>query len=310
MEIIASIVLFLILMAAIVLFGHRRYSKPAQIYEQLGIPLITGMPSERAAEKGKRTANMVGRIGGMIPSSPQSLAANRDLLVHAGYRSDNAPLIFSGLRIVAALCLIAVGFMMQSHLSPNPALRIIFLVGCGGVGYIAPSFVLGKKIKKRQLDLRLSLPDALDLMVIAVEAGLGMDQAISYVAKEMTGVHQALSEEFRLMGLEMRAGKRRTDALNMMALRTGEPDIRKLVSVLTQTDRFGTSMAGALKTHSEHMRIERRQNAEEKAAKIGVKLVFPIFFCIMPSMLLVSVGPGILGIFKHLFPMMHQFANQ
>lgn len=310
MEIIASIFLFCILMAVIVIFGHRRYSKPAQIYEQLGIPLVTDISTARAAAKSKRAADMVVRLGGMIPSSPRSLAASRELLIHAGFRSDNAALIFSGLRIVGAMGMLAFGFLIQDKLGPNPALRMVFMIGFGGMGYIAPSFVLGKKIKKRQLLLRLALPDALDLMVIAVEAGLGMDQAINYVAKEITEVHPDLSEEFRLMGLEMRAGKRRSEALNQMSVRTGEDQIRKLVSVLTQTDRFGTSMAAALKTHSEHMRIERRQQAEEKAAKIGVKLVFPIFFFIMPSMLVVSVGPGVLGIFKHLFPMMHQFANQ
>lgn len=310
MEIVASIFLFCVLMGAIVLFGHRRYSKPAQIYEQLGIPLITSMSTDRAAAKNKRAADIVGRLGAMIPSSPTSQAATKELLIHAGYRSDNAALIFSGLRIVGAMGMLAFGFVMQEHLGSNPALRLIFMIGFTGMGYIAPSFVLGKKIKARQLRLRLSLPDALDLMVIAVEAGLGMDQAINYVAREITEVHPDLSEEFRLMGLEMRAGKRRADAMGHMATRTGEEQIRKLVSVLTQTDRFGTSMAAALKTHSEHMRIERRQLAEEKAAKIGVKLVFPIFFFIMPSMLVVSVGPGVLGIFKHLFPMMHQFANQ
>jgi tight adherence protein C len=309
MEIIASIFLFCILMGAIVVFGHRRYSKPAQIYEQLGVPLITGIAADRAAAKGQRAADIVSRIGAMIPSSPRALAASRDQLIHAGYRSENAPLIFSGLRIVGAMGMLAFGFAMQDHLGPSPAIRIILMIGFGGMGYVAPSFVLGKKIKKRQLRLRLALPDALDLMVIAVEAGLGMDQAITYVAKEITEVHPDLSEEFRLMGLEMRAGKRRADAMNQMAVRTGEDYIRKLVSVLTQTDRFGTSMAGALKTHSEHMRIERRQQAEEKAAKIGVKLVFPIFFFIMPSMLLVSVGPGIIGIYKHLLPMMHQFSQ-
>jgi tight adherence protein C len=309
MEIIVSIFLFCILMGAIVVFGHRRYSKPAQIYEQLGIPLNMSISADRSATKDTRAADFVGRIGAMIPSSPQALAATREELIHAGYRSDNAALIFSGLRIVGAMGMLAFGFVMQDHLGPNPVLRIVLTIGFGGMGYIGPSFVLGKKIKARQRRLRLSLPDALDLMVIAVEAGLGMDQAINYVAKEITQVHPDLSEEFRLMGLEMRAGKRRADALNQMATRTGEPEIRKLVSVLTQTDRFGTSMAAALKTHSEHMRIERRQQAEEKAAKIGVKLVFPIFFFIMPSMLLVSVGPGILGIYKHLLPMMHQFAQ-
>jgi tight adherence protein C len=185
----------------------------------------------------------------------------------------------------------------------------MLMVGGGGIGYILPGFILDKKISKRQKILRLSLPDAIDLMVISVEAGLGMDQAINYVGKELHVAHPVLSDELSLMSLETRAGIRRTEALHNLADRTGETEIRKLVSVLTQTDRFGTSMANALRTHSEYMRIERRQQAEERAAKIGVKLVFPIFFFILPSMLLVTVGPGMLGLFKHLFPMMQEFAK-
>ena len=154
--------------------------------------------------------------------------------------------------------------------------------------------------------VRLSLPDALDLLVVSVEAGLGLDQAIQHVARELQVSHPQLSEEMSLVTLEMRAGKRRSDALRNFAERTGEPEIQKLVAILIQNDRFGTSMGESLRTHSDFMRTRRRQEAEERAGKVGVKLVFPIFFFILPSMLIVAAGPGILQIFKYLFPMMKQ----
>jgi tight adherence protein C len=142
--------------------------------------------------------------------------------------------------------------------------------------------------------------------VVSVEAGLGLDQAIQHVARELQVSHPELSEELSLVTLEMRAGKRRADALRNLADRTGEPEIKKLIAILVQNDRFGTSMGESLRTHSDYMRTQRRQEAEERAGKVGVKLVFPIFFFILPSMLIVAAGPGILQIFKDLFPMMRQ----
>jgi tight adherence protein C len=150
----------------------------------------------------------------------------------------------------------------------------------------------------------MSLPDALDLMVVSVEAGLGLDQAIQYVAKELITTHPDVAQEFQLVNLEIRAGKRRVEALRNLAERTGESELRKLVAILIQTERFGTSIADSLRTHSDFMRVRRRQEAEERANKVGVKLVFPIFFFILPSMLVVSAGPGLLQVFKYLFPLM------
>jgi tight adherence protein C len=139
-----------------------------------------------------------------------------------------------------------------------------------------------------------------------MEAGLALDQATVNVARELEITHPEICEEFNLVSLEMRAGKRRVDALKNLAARTGEPEIRKLVATLVQADRFGASIADSLRTHSDFMRVRRRQDAEERAAKIGVKLVFPIFFFILPSMLVVAAGPGLLQLFKNLFPMMRQ----
>jgi len=177
-------------------------------------------------------------------------------------------------------------------------------VGAGLIGYFLPSIILDSRISKRHETLRLSLPDLLDLMVVSVEAGLALDQAIQYVSKELVNAHPDLCQEFQIVTLEIRAGSRRIDALRHLAERTGEPELRKLVAVLIQTDRFGTSIADSLRTHSDFMRVRRRQDAEERAGKVGVKLVFPIFFLILPSMLVVAAGPGLLQVFKYLFPMM------
>jgi tight adherence protein C len=298
-------------MTAILLFGYIRYSKPASYLEhQIGIPVISSMTETlMSPKKSTGATDAIKVLGSIIPASPQDLIAVKRDLVMAGYRSENSAAVFNGIRILSALVLLAIAFIVKDKLTANPVLRIMLMVGGGGIGYMAPGFILDSKINRRQKILRLSLPDAIDLMVISVEAGLGMDQAISYVGKELHIAHPELSNELGLMSLEVRAGIRRTEALHNLADRTGESEIRKLVSVLTQTDRFGTSMANALRTHSEYMRIERRQQAEERAAKIGVKLVFPIFFFILPSMLLVTVGPGMLGLFKHLFPMMQDFAK-
>jgi len=144
------------------------------------------------------------------------------------------------------------------------------------------------------------LPDALDLLVVCVEAGQGIDQAIRVVSRELQQTHRDLSEELALASLEMRAGTTRAEALTHMAERTGESEMTKLVSVLVQTDRFGTSVGEALRTHADYLRVRRQQDAEERAGKVGVKLIFPIFFGIMPSIMIVSAGPGMLLLFRQL----------
>ena len=150
-----------------------------------------------------------------------------------------------------------------------------------------------------------ALPNALDLLVVCVESGLGLDQAIMQVSREMQTGYGELASEFAITNLEMRHGTRRADALRNLGERTGVDDVKKLVGTLIQADRFGTSIAQTLRTHSDFMRLQARQRAEEKAAKIGIKLVFPIFFCILPSLFVVTVGPVIVTIFTKLIPMMN-----
>jgi tight adherence protein C len=159
--------------------------------------------------------------------------------------------------------------------------------------------------RRRQKQLRRGLPNALDLLVVCVESGLGLDQAIVQVAKELEHGHPEISEEFALVNLELKAGKRRVEALRNLADRTAVADLKKLVAVLIQADRFGTGVAQSLRAHADYMRVQARQQAEEKAAKLGVKLVFPIFFCILPSLFVVTVGPVVMRIMRELIPMMN-----
>ena len=159
--------------------------------------------------------------------------------------------------------------------------------------------------KRRQKQIQRGLANSLDLMVVCVESGLGLDQAIMQVAKELEHAHPEISEELAIVNLELKAGKRRVEALRNLADRTAVDDLKKLVAVLIQADRFGTGVAQSLRAHSDYMRVQARQVAEEKAAKLGVKLVFPIFFCILPSLFVVTVGPVVMKIMRELIPMMN-----
>ncbi len=298
---------FLMLMVLLSWVGYRIFYKPGKFLKQLGSPVITDEKerlSDVSEPEGSTLVTILHQIGSRMPSSEAESATLRTDLIRAGFRSENAAPVFYGIRILTTLAMLIFSLMMDARMPPNPMMKVALLgMGCCA-GWILPKFFLEKKVKARMEIMRLSLPDALDLLVVSVEAGLGLDQAIQHVAHELRVSHPQLSEEMSLVTLEMRAGKRRSDALRNFAERTGEPEVRKLVAILIQNDRFGTSMAESLRNHSDFMRNRRRQEAEERAGKVGVKLVFPIFFFILPSMLIVAAGPGILQIFKYLFPMM------
>jgi tight adherence protein C len=173
------------------------------------------------------------------------------------------------------------------------------------VGFFGPNEYVRRAAGRRQHEIAKGLPNALDLLVVCVESGLGLDQAILQVSKELEHAHPEISEEFGMVNLELKAGKRRVEALRNLAERTGVDDLKKLVAVLIQADRFGTGVAQSLRAHADFMRVQARQVAEEKAAKLGVKLVFPIFFCILPSLFVVTVGPVVVKIMRELLPMMN-----
>ncbi len=309
LPVVVCFCLFAMLMLSGVWLGYRVYYRPARLLRQLGTPVISDDTRRRAldehAENEPSTlVSVLHQIGSRVPSSEAEQATLKTNLIQAGFRSENAAAVFYGVRILTTLMMLIVSLMLEASMPSNPAMKMA-LMGFGCMtGWILPRMFLERKVKKRMETVRLSLPDALDLLVVSIEAGLGLDQAIQHVARELMVSHPQLSEELSLVTLEMRAGKRRSEALRNLADRTGEPEIRKLGAILIQNDRFGTSMGESLRTHSDFLRTRRRQDAEERAGKVGVKLVFPIFFFILPSMLIVAAGPGILQIFKYLFPMM------
>ena len=177
----------------------------------------------------------------------------------------------------------------------------VFLTAAA-LGYLIPDILLRWAIRRRQQRLRLALPDALDLLVICVESGLGLDQAMLRVAQELRVAHRDLSQEFQLVNLEMRVGRTRLEALRDLSMRTGIDDIKALVAMLVQTDRFGTSVAQSLRVHSDDLRTRRRQRAEEMAAKTPVKLVPALVFFIFPALIIVILGPAVITL-------LHQFVN-
>jgi len=235
----------------------------------------------------------------VMPSKEWELSNTSKRLVHAGYRSSSAVKDFYAIKVVLAillpvLVLIAVQWMPELSRS-----KILFgLLFSAGAGLMLPSMILERLVKTRTNILRRSFPDALDLLVVCVEAGLGLTAALQRVADELYVSHPELSEELALIGVEVRAGVSRVQALRNMAERTGLDDIRGMVALLDQSVRFGTSIADTLRVYSEEFRDKRMQQAEETAAKIGTKLIFPLTFCMWPSFFLVAIGPAILRVFK------------
>jgi tight adherence protein C len=229
-----------------------------------------------------------------LPLSSADVSQTRLWLIQAGYRSPQHVTIYRGLRVLfAAIGFVSV-FLFTGFNSP------LLLVGLTGFGFFIPRFLLKRKLKERQRRIRLGLPDGLDLTVICVEAGLSLDQAMMRVGQDLSTAHPELSAEFHLFDLETRAGKPRVEALRNLAERTGVDDIRSLVGTLIQTDRFGTSVAQALRVHSDSLRTERRQRAEEQAAKTTVKMIIPLVLFVMPSLIFVTVGPAVIQLL-HIF---------
>jgi tight adherence protein C len=255
------------------------------------LPAAPGAQSERLLKTLKR-------LGQAAPKPSREIGKLRERLVHSGYRGPEALTIFFGIRLGMAILLFVLG---TSPFVPKSGL----LVGLAGAafGYLLPSMALARMAKRRQHRIRLSLPDALDLLVVSVEAGLGLDQALQRVGDELAFAHPQLSGELRLINLELRAGKGRAEALRNLAERTGVDDLSSLAAMLIQTDKFGTSVARSLRIHSETLRTKRRQRAEEAAAKTGVKMVFPLVVCIFPAIWVVTIGPAAIKFVEVLFPL-------
>ncbi|MDH5585645.1 MAG: type II secretion system F family protein [Nitrospirota bacterium] len=225
-------------------------------------------------------------------------------LASAGYRASRAVVVFFGARIFLAILFGVVFLVLGSDAmdGKDPMYFPIVLIGVMVVGFYLPQFWLSSAIEKRKERLVNGFPDALDLMVVCVEAGLGLDQAIARVGQEVKEGHPDLGEEFLLLNLELRAGLSREQGLRNLVNRTDLEDIRSLVALLIQTDRFGTSIGQALRVHSDSMRLKRRLKAEERGAQLPVKLMIPLILFIFPALIVVIIGPGAINIIRKLMP--------
>jgi tight adherence protein C len=254
----------------------------------------------RPAESDYRRAVLaaVKRVGLVAPRQSSELGKLQQRLITAGYRSKEALVYFFGIRLVFAAGLFVLG---TTNLVPRSSL--LLALGMCALGYVLPGIALARIAKRRQHRIQLALPDALDLLVVSVEAGLGLDQAMQRVSQELTFAHPELCDELRLVNLELRAGSARAEALRNLGTRTDLEDVHSLVTLLVQTDKFGTSISRSLRIHSETLRTKRRQRAEEAAAKIGAKMVFPLVICIFPAIWVVTLGPAIIKFMNVIMPM-------
>jgi len=229
----------------------------------------------------------------VVPKSPQEVTIAQKRLMRAGYRDDSHVRIFYGSKVLLPLALCFAFTFSGATRSFNPFMLYASVLG---LGYIAPDFWLGRRIKKRQTEIRLGLPDFLDLLVVCVEAGLSLDQALARTAEELRSGHPEISDETSLLILEQHAGRTRVDAWKNLADRVNLDVIRTLVGSIIQADEFGTSIAKTLRIYADGLRVQRRQQVEEMAAKTAVKLVFPLVFFIFPTLFIVALGPTMLAL--------------
>ncbi len=258
----------------------------------------TGLIGLRSLTLTDRQDDVAKRVATIVPKSPKEMNRLQKRMVRAGIKKPGAAVYFAAAEVICpiVLALATLGAMGVSRGG-------LFAFLAAGVGYALPGVWLQWKTGKRQKEIQNGLPDALDLLIVCVEAGSGLDAAIVKASEELSIAYPALAEELRLITTETRAGKPRLEAFRNFSARTGVEDVRSLVAMLIQTDRFGTSIAQALRTHAEVSRTKRRQRAEEKAAKLGVKLVFPLVFCLFPALYVVVLGPAVIKI-------MHSLMNQ
>jgi len=238
------------------------------------------------------------------PSDESEVSAIREALVTAGYRHAQAPILFLGAKLLSGVLALGLAVVLPAKLLGFPTMtaQLAIYVGAASAGYFFPMVWLRHAIARRKEKLLDAFPDALDLMVVCVEAGLGLDAAISRVSAEIRFAHRELAEEFNLVSLELRTGLSRAEALKNLSRRIDLEEVGSLVALLVQTDKFGTSVGQSLRVHSDAMRVNRQLRAEELAAKLPVKMLFPLVFFIFPSLFVVVIGPAAIKIARTLLP--------
>lgn len=308
MSIIIASLLFIGVAVAISLLGMRLYVQPKEAIER-----VTGVSNVTVEHAPKHPSlvfhDLVQKLGDVLPASPKDVSIMQRRLIRAGFRGPNALKIFYGSKVLFGVLLPVVMGVLVSGSASDASNKFLAIIASVAAGFFGPNEYVSIAAKRRAKEVQRGLANGLDLLVVCVESGLGLDQAILQVAKELEHAHPEICEEFMLVNLELKAGKRRAEALRNLSERTSVEDLKKLVAVLIQADRFGTGVAQSLRAHADYMRIQARQVAEEKAAKLGVKLIFPIFFCILPTLFIVTVGPITMKIIRELIPMMNGLAG-
>ena len=250
----------------------------------------------RRRERRRQYTQLISLIGDRLIESRLDTGDLREKLVHAGYRQSSALVVFLGTRVLATGGLGAVGLSLGAAAGLSGPLVVLAGLWGAGAGWFIPRFIVSAKAAARQKEVQLALPDALDLLVICVEAGLGLNQALIRVAREIRHVSSTLAVELSVTNLQIRAGTPRDEALKDLARRTGVPDVRTLVTTMIQTERFGTSIAHSLRVHADTLRLKRKQRAEEAAAKTTIKMVFPLAICVFPALFVIVLGPALIQI--------------
>lgn len=299
MPLLLALVVFAAVAGGLTLLGIRLWVRPRAAIERITATVPLEQPQRHPSLAFRE---LLSRLGAMLPASPKDAAIMQRRLIRAGFRSPAALRYFYGAKLLLAVLLPIVTALAVAGSRRAAENKLLLVCAAAAVGFFAPNEYVQRRGRRRQRQIRRGLPNALDLLVVCVESGLGLDQAIVQTAKELEHAHPEISEELALVNLELRAGKRRIEALRNLAERTDVEELRKFAAVLIQADRFGTSIAQTLRAHSDFMRAQARQQAEERAAKLGVKLVFPIFFCILPSLFVVTVGPIIVRVVRELLP--------
>ena len=277
----------------------------SRLRQRLANTIAANIVVDRSARWRERLASVIQPLAKLsLPAEGWEGSAIRIAFINAGWRQPSAPTIFFGIKTLLALSFpLIVVTLSGERLLASGVSRILFvLVSASAVGYYLPNLFLRYKIADRQREIFESFPDALDLLIICVESGLGLDQAIAKVATEIDIKSKVLAQELQLVLMELRSGFSRETALRRLALRTGLEEIDLLVAMMIQADRFGTSMGDSLRVHADNLRTKRRQRAEEAAAKIAVKLLMPLIFMIFPTLMLVLVGPAMIQIYRVLLP--------
>lgn len=287
----AAVVLIVLALA----YGFSGGNLPAaERLARLWQPAATRRLGFREKQK-QKVQQMLGDVGKLIPTSSKQLPHTQRMMARAGYRRPESIMAMQGAKVLLPVALVAlVYFTGIYHESP-----VFILLFAAIAGYLVPEFWLTSRVRSRQQQIRLSLPDCLDLLVVCVEAGLALDQAFMRVTQELRIVHPVLCEELDLVNAEMRIGRTRVEALRELAERTGVEDVKSLVAMLVQTERFGTSIAQSLRVHSDELRTKRRQRAEEMAAKATVKMIPPLVLFIFPALFVVILGPAVISLYRH-----------